>query len=82
MAKVKLTEQQERLKRVLRPIICEIINETSDSPEYGLKWQEFDKNDRIITKTKMFKSDDARKEFIKKLKEKDNFNKIVAYTTD
>lgn len=41
-------------------------------------WQEFNKNDRIVTKRKEFKTEEAMKKFIEKLVEKDNFYTILA----
>lgn len=42
-------------------------------------WQEFNRNDRIVTKRKVFKSEQAMDKFIEKLCEKDNFCRILAY---
>lgn len=41
-------------------------------------WQEFNKSDRLVTKRKSFKSDEAVEKFIEKLTEKDNFYTILA----
>lgn len=41
-------------------------------------WQEFNKSDRIVTKRKSFKTEDAMQKFIEKLAEKDNFHTILA----
>lgn len=43
-----------------------------------LMWQEFDKSDRLITKRKTFKTDEAMQEFIEKIIEKDNFYVMLA----
>lgn len=43
-----------------------------------LMWQEFDKNDRLVTKRKSFKSGEAMEKFIEKLTGKDNFYTILA----
>lgn len=43
-----------------------------------IMWQEFGKNDRIVTKRKTFKTDEAMQKFISKLVEKDNFYTILA----
>ena len=43
-----------------------------------IMWQEFNKSDRIVTKRKSFKSDEAMEKFIEKLTEKDNFYTILA----
>ena len=41
-------------------------------------WREFDRNDRLVTKRKSFKTAEAMRRFIEKLFEKDNFYTIVA----
>lgn len=41
-------------------------------------WQEFNKNDRLVTKRKSFKTAEAMEKFIEKLFEKDNFHTILA----
>lgn len=43
-----------------------------------LVWQEFNKNDRIVTKRKTFKTQEAMQKFIEKVVEKDNFYTILA----
>lgn len=43
-----------------------------------LMWQEFNKSDRLITKRKTFKTDEAMQKFIEKLIEKENFYAILA----
>lgn len=47
-----------------------------DSPEVA--WEEFNKNDRIVSKRKQFKTKEERNKFIEKLSKKDNFNRILA----
>lgn len=47
--------------------------------EYGLRWQEFNKSDRITTKEKFFKTETAREAFIEKIREKDNFFRILSF---
>ncbi len=42
-------------------------------------WQEFDRNDRVTTKTKEFKTEKALDRFLKKLVEKNNFYRIIGY---
>jgi len=37
---------------------------TSRTGEYEVAWQEFDRNDRIVTKRKAFKSEEGRTKFI------------------
>ena len=39
----------------------------------SLRWQEFDRNDRVVMKEKAFKTEEAMQKFIKKLEQKDNF---------
>ena len=41
-------------------------------------WQEFNKSDRIVTKRKRFKTEEAMQKFIEKVIEKDNFYTILA----
>ena len=41
-------------------------------------WQEFNKSDRIVTKRKSFKTEEAMQKFIEKVTEKDNFYTILA----
>lgn len=41
-------------------------------------WQEFNKSDRIVTKRKSFKTEEAMQKFIEKVIEKDNFYTIRA----
>lgn len=43
-----------------------------------IAWQEFNKNDKLVTKRKSFKTDEALERFIEKLTEKDNFYTILA----
>lgn len=41
-------------------------------------WQEINKNDKIVTKRKEFKTAEAMQKFIEKLFEKDSFYRILA----
>ena len=43
-----------------------------------LMWQEFNKSDRLVTKRKTFKTDEAMQKFIEKLIEKENFYIMLA----
>ena len=44
------------------------MNPTRDkSTEYEVARQEFDKNDRIVTKTKTFKTEEGRAKFIERI---------------
>lgn len=47
---------------------------------FGLKWQEFNKKDQLVMKQKDFKTEKQRAAFIEKLKQKDNFYGIIAYS--
>lgn len=44
---------------------------------YEVAWQEINKQDRIVTKRKEFKTAEAMQRFIEKLFEKDNFYCIL-----
>ena len=46
--------------------------------EFGLRWQEFDRKDRLVSKEKFFETDKAREQFVDRLQKKDNFHGIVA----
>ena len=46
---------------------------------FSIMWNEFDRNDRLVTKTKHFRTEAARNKFISKLEDKSNFNEILAY---
>lgn len=43
-----------------------------------IAWQEFNKSDKLVTKRKSFKTDQALEKFIEKLMEKDNFYTVLA----
>lgn len=43
-----------------------------------IAWQEFNKSDKLVTKRKSFKTDEALEKFIEKLTEKDNFYTFLA----
>ena len=47
--------------------------------KYEVSWQEFNKSDRIVAKSRAFATEEAREKFIDKLTEKDNFYTILAY---
>lgn len=46
---------------------------------YELAWQEFDRNNQIVSKRKEFKTEKARTTFANKLEEKASFYRILAY---
>ena len=50
-----------------------------DTNQFAIQWQEFDRNDYIVTKEKSFKTRKAMENFIAKLEQKNNFYQIVAY---
>ena len=47
-------------------------------PEFGLRWQEFNRNNEIVTKEKFFATAKGRGTFMQKLIKKDNFYRISA----
>lgn len=49
---------------------------------YAIKWQEFDRNDRVTTKMKEFKTEEAMTKFIDKLFEKDSFYQVLAISSE
>lgn len=56
----------------------EYDEEEIEVKEYGIRWSEFDKNDRLVKKEKIFDTQARLDSFNKKLMQKDNFNKIEA----
>jgi len=46
---------------------------------FGVRWMEFDKNDRTVIKDKFFDTQKQLDNFIDKLKKKSNFYKFVAW---
>ena len=62
---------RKRIEKIAKRIL-------SFEEEIGLRWQEFDRKDRAVTKEKFFKSQEERERFIDKLEKKDNFYQIVA----
>ena len=46
---------------------------------YEIAWQEFDRNDRIVSKRKTFSSAHARATFANKLEGKPSFYRILAF---
>lgn len=47
--------------------------------EYGVRWTEFDKQDRMVVKERFFTSQEAMDRFCAKLEEKPNFNCFEAW---
>ncbi len=45
---------------------------------YGIRWIEFNRQDRMVTKEKFFSTEKARNNFAKKLEAKDNFYQVGA----
>ena len=52
---------------------------TSAPQKWGIRWQEFDRNDRVVTKEKEFNSKDARDKYVSTLEKKDNFYRVSAW---
>lgn len=46
---------------------------------YEVAWQEIGRNDRVTTKRRAFKTQEALDRFVEKVTEKDNFYRILAY---
>ena len=46
---------------------------TDNTAEYEVAWQEFDRNDRIVTKRKAFKPEEGRAKFIERISYKASF---------
>ena len=51
---------------------------TSGTGEDEVAWQEFDRNARIVTKRKAFKTEEARAKFIERISYKASFHCIYA----
>ena len=47
--------------------------------KYGIKWQQFNKKDQIVTKEKFFETETARDNFANKIEKKDNFYRFDAW---
>jgi hypothetical protein len=45
---------------------------------YGVRWQEFNRQDQLVMKEKWFETEKTRESFITKLEAKDNFYEIYA----
>lgn len=62
-------------------ILAKVLDSNNkDNLDYGVRWVEFDNNDRLKTKEKFFKSESLRSKFIEKLEAKDNFKEIKSYS--
>ena len=55
-----------------------MISQGGNEMKYGVRWQEFNRQDQLIGKQKFFKTAEARDKFISKLAEKNNFSHIEA----
>lgn len=64
---------QVKLKKLIERLIRE------ESQEFGVRWSEFDRNDRIVKKEKVFTTKQALDKFKIALEKKDNFNKFEAW---
>lgn len=69
--------KKSELTHLIKECYSELIKEGVD--DYGIRWKEFDRNGRQITKEKYFSNDAALKKFTAKLMEKDNFCCIDAW---
>lgn len=49
---------------------------------FEVAWQEFDRNDRVVSKRKTFKTAEAMNKFIDKVSEKGNFYRIIGTRID
>lgn len=47
--------------------------------DFGIRWTEFDKSEKIVTKEKVFSNQTELDSFVKKLEKKNNFNQITSY---
>ena len=47
--------------------------------EYGIQWQEVNRNDQVVTKQKFFKTQAALDKFVANLYHKDRFVEVLAY---
>lgn len=56
-----------------------IVNGDYLPPEYGVRWEEFNRKHEVITKERFFKSDAKRAAFVEKLEQRDNFYRTVAW---
>lgn len=45
----------------------------------SIVWSEFDRQDRLVTKSREFKTNKALESFVKRLEQKGNFNEIIAW---
>jgi len=68
------------LEYLLTVLAKELVSNNKGDLDYGVRWTEFDNNDRIKTKERFFKSESQRSKFIEKLEAKDNFKEIKAYS--
>ena len=55
------------------------LSEAQTAGHFEVAYSVFDKNDRIVSKRKEFKTADARKKFIEKLKKDPKFYEILSY---
>lgn len=86
-AKEKAPEEEEKVEKsqygrcqmFMKPMQGKESMLTSAPQKWGIRWQEFDRNDRIVTKEKEFNSRDARDKFVSTLEKKDNFYRVSAW---
>lgn len=68
-------KKNEENKMDILKKIDNYLNEANT--DYGVKWREFDKRDRLTTKEKFFKNKKSYEKFLEKLEDKDNFYEII-----
>lgn len=54
--------------------------DSSDPNAWGIRWAEFGKGDRTVTKEKFFKTEKERDTFADKVEKKDNFSEFLAWS--
>ena len=54
-----------------------LLNKEEDQTVYEIMWQEFDRDDRIVTKRKSFKTEKGRSQFMERIMYKASFYCIL-----
>lgn len=52
----------------------------ANAPGWGVRWAEFGRDDRVVNKEKIFKTEKAREAFAEKVSQKDNFKEFLAWS--
>lgn len=73
--KISKGELRKLIKEAINEMHAEVINESQD---YGVRWNEFNRKNQLVTKQKFFRTEKDRDKFIKKLMRANNFNQILA----